>query len=116
MVFTNVHNPRAHILCMDKVRPTLVKTGASVGGNVTIICGNTVGRYAFIGAGAVVAKDVPDYALVQGNPARQAGWICPCGVKLGGSGFLCLRPAVCQEFKRHSPSFIFNSEASASTL
>jgi UDP-2-acetamido-3-amino-2,3-dideoxy-glucuronate N-acetyltransferase len=82
MVFTNVHNPRAHIRRMDEVRPTLVKTGASVGANATIVCGNTIGRYAFVGAGAVVTRDIPDYALVVGNPARQLGWMCSCGARL----------------------------------
>jgi UDP-2-acetamido-3-amino-2,3-dideoxy-glucuronate N-acetyltransferase len=82
MVFTNVFNPRAHIRRMDEVRPTLVKTGASIGANATIVCGNNVGRYAFVGAGAVVTKDVADYALVVGNPARQIGWMCECGSKL----------------------------------
>ena len=82
MVFTNVFNPRAQIRRMDEVRPTLVKTGATIGANATIFCGTTLGRYAFVGAGAVVTKDVPDYALVMGNPARQIDWICACGVKL----------------------------------
>jgi UDP-2-acetamido-3-amino-2,3-dideoxy-glucuronate N-acetyltransferase len=82
MVFTNVYNPRAHIKRMDEVRPTLVKTGATLGANATIVCGNTIGRFAFVGAGAVVTRDVPDYALVVGNPARQLGWMCECGVKL----------------------------------
>jgi UDP-2-acetamido-3-amino-2,3-dideoxy-glucuronate N-acetyltransferase len=82
MVFTNVFNPRAHIRRMDEVRPTLVKTGASIGANATIVCGRTIGRYAFIGAGAVVTKDVPDHALMVGNPARQTGWMCDCGTKL----------------------------------
>jgi UDP-2-acetamido-3-amino-2,3-dideoxy-glucuronate N-acetyltransferase len=82
MVFTNVFNPRAHIRRMDEVRTTLVKTGASIGANATIVCGHTIGLYAFVGAGAVVTRDVPDYALVVGNPARQLGWMCTCGVKL----------------------------------
>jgi UDP-2-acetamido-3-amino-2,3-dideoxy-glucuronate N-acetyltransferase len=82
MVFTNVFNPRAEIRRMDEVRPTLVKTGASIGANATIVCGNIIGRYAFVGAGAVVTRDVPDYALVVGNPARQLGWMCACGSKL----------------------------------
>ena len=82
MVFTNVHNPRAHIRRMDELRPTLVKTGASLGANATIVCGNTIGRYAFVGAGAVVTRDVPDHALVVGNPARQICWMCACGVRL----------------------------------
>ncbi len=82
MVFTNVFNPRAHIRRMDEVRPTLVKTGATIGANATIVCGTTIGRYAFVGAGAVVTREVPDYALVAGNPARQLGWMCACGIKL----------------------------------
>ncbi|MGD9826241.1 aminotransferase class I/II-fold pyridoxal phosphate-dependent enzyme [Desulfobacter sp.] len=82
MVFTNVFNPRSAIRRMDEIRPTIVKKGASIGANATIICGITIGRYAFVGAGAVVTKDVPDYALVMGNPARQSGWMCECGEKL----------------------------------
>lgn len=82
MVFTNIYNPRAEIGKMDQVRPTLVKKGATLGANCTIVCGHTIGAYAFIGAGAVVTKDVPDYALMVGNPARQIGWMCQCGEKL----------------------------------
>jgi len=86
MVFTNVFNPRSHISRMDEIRSTLIKKGASLGANSTIVCGVTIGRYAFVGAGAVVTKDVPDYALVMGNPARQTGWVCECGNKLGPNG------------------------------
>jgi len=86
MVFTNVHNPRSEVSRMDELRPTLVKEGATLGANCTIVCGNTIGRYAFIAAGAVVVKDVPDYALVMGNPARIRGWMCECGVKLDFAG------------------------------
>ncbi len=82
MVFTNIFNPRAEIGKMDQVRPTLIKKGATLGANCTIVCGHTIGRYAFIGAGAVVTKDVPDHALMVGNPARQIGWMCECGEKL----------------------------------
>jgi UDP-2-acetamido-3-amino-2,3-dideoxy-glucuronate N-acetyltransferase len=82
MVFTNVINPRSHVSRKDEYRPTLVKRGATLGANSTIVCGHTVGRYAFVGAGAVVTKDVPDFALVVGNPGRIAGWMCDCGVKL----------------------------------
>ena len=82
MVFTNVINPRSHVSRKHEYRRTLVKRGATIGANATIICGHTIGRYAFIGAGAVVTKDVPDYALVVGNPARVTAWICECGVKL----------------------------------
>ncbi|MEO0091415.1 MAG: Gfo/Idh/MocA family oxidoreductase [candidate division WOR-3 bacterium] len=81
-VFTNVYNPRAFVERKDEFLPTLVKKGASIGANATIVCGNTIGKYAFVGAGAVVKKDVPDYALVVGVPARQIGWVCKCGVPL----------------------------------
>jgi UDP-2-acetamido-3-amino-2,3-dideoxy-glucuronate N-acetyltransferase len=83
-VFTNVINPRAEIKRMSEIKPTLIKKGASLGANCTIVCGHTIGRYAFIAAGAVVTRDVPDYALMIGNPARQKGWLCQCGNKLGG--------------------------------
>ena len=82
MVFTNVVNPRSHVSRKDEYRQTLVKRGASLGANSTIVCGHTIGAYAFIGAGSVVTKDVPDYALVIGNPGRISGWMCQCGVKL----------------------------------
>jgi len=82
MVFTNVVNPRSHVSRKDEYRETLVKLGASLGANCTIVCGHTIGRYAFIGAGAVITKDVPDYALVVGNPGRISGWMCRCGVTL----------------------------------
>jgi len=82
MVFTNVFNPRSEIPRMRELKPTLVKKGATLGANSTILCGITIGRYAFIGAGAVVTKDVSDYALVTGNPGRVTGWMCRCGVKL----------------------------------
>ena len=82
MVFTNVHNPRSEIKRMDELRQTLVRKGASMGANCTIVCGVTIGQYAFIGAGAVVTKDVPDYALVVGNPGRVIGWMCECGYRI----------------------------------
>ncbi len=82
MVFTNVHNPRCEIPRMSELKPTLVKRGATIGANATIICGNTIGIYAFIGSGAVVTKDAPDYALMMGTPARRVGWMCRCGVRL----------------------------------
>lgn len=85
MVFTNVTNPRSHISRKHEYRPTVVKRGASLGANCTVVCGHTVGRYAFVGAGAVITRDVPDYALVLGNPARIAGWMCECGVKIGAT-------------------------------
>ena len=82
MVFTNVINPRSHVSRKDEFRQTLVGRGASLGANSTILCGHTIGRYAFVGAGAVVTRDVPDYALVIGSPARVTGWVCACGLKL----------------------------------
>ena len=82
MVFTNVINPRSHVARKDEYRQTLVRRGASIGANCTVVCGTTIGRYAFVGAGAVVTKDIPDYALVYGNPARIHGWMCACGVAL----------------------------------
>jgi UDP-2-acetamido-3-amino-2,3-dideoxy-glucuronate N-acetyltransferase len=82
MVFTNVINPRSEIVRKDEFRKTVIRTGASIGANATILCGNTIGAYAFIGAGSVVTRDIPDFALVFGNPARIAGWICRCGVRL----------------------------------
>lgn len=82
MVFTNVVNPRSHVIRKDEYKQTLMKKGSSVGANAVIICGNTIGRFSFIGAGAVVTKDVPDYGLVVGNPARIIGWMCECGIRL----------------------------------
>jgi UDP-2-acetamido-3-amino-2,3-dideoxy-glucuronate N-acetyltransferase len=82
MVFTNVINPRAFIERKNEFRPTLVKRGATIGANATVICGCTIGQYALIGAGAVVTHDVPDYALVTGNPARVSGWVSEYGHRL----------------------------------
>ncbi|RZB29711.1 MAG: hypothetical protein SRB1_01991 [Desulfobacteraceae bacterium Eth-SRB1] len=97
MVFTNIYNPRAEIRKMDQVRLTLVKKGATIGANATVICGITIGRYAFIGAGAVVTKDAPDYALMVGNPANSIGWVCECGEKLDN----VLKCAVCsRQYKK----------------
>ncbi len=82
MVFTNVTNPRSHVVRKNEYRRTLVRRGASLGANSTVVCGVTIGRYAFVGAGSVVTRDVPDYALVYGNPARVRGWMCACGIGL----------------------------------
>ena len=92
MVFTNVVNPRSHVIRKDEYKTTLVKRGASLGANCTVVCGTTIGCYAFVGAGSVVTRDVPNYALVYGNPARVRGWMCACGINLefeGGSRGKC---------------------------
>jgi len=86
MVFTNVMNPRSHVSRKTEYRRTLVRRGASIGANATIVCGSTLGEYAFIGAGAVVAADVPAFALMVGVPARRIGWMCQCGERLADSG------------------------------
>lgn len=97
MVFTNVVNPRAFIEKKSEFRKTLLKKGCSVGANATIVCGVAIGRYALIGAGSVVTKDVPDHALITGVPGKQTGWVCECGEVLRDSGFKC---AVCgKEYK-----------------
>ena len=82
VVFTNVVNPRAHVPRKDEYLPTEVSHGATLGANCTIVCGNDIGEYAFVGAGAVVTREVPAYALVVGNPARRVGWMCACGIEL----------------------------------
>ncbi len=103
-VFTNVINPRSFIERKNEYLRTTVKKGASIGANATIVCGVTLGMYCFIGAGSVVTKDVPDYALVYGVPARRTGWVCMCGERLenyvcpscgrkyekGESGLICI--------------------------
>ena len=91
MVFTNVINPRSHLSRKDRYRRTLVRRGASIGANATVVCGATLGEYCFVGAGAVITKDVPAYALMTGVPARHTGWVCACGVKLpaGASPLRC---------------------------
>ncbi len=86
MVFTNVINPRSRISRRHEYKATLVREGASLGANCTVVCGHTIGRFAFVGAGAVVTKDVPDYALAVGNPARVTGYMCECGVRLDTNG------------------------------
>ena len=103
MVFTNIYNPRAEIRKMDQVRPTLIKRGATLGANCTIVCGTTIGRYAFIGAGAVVIKDVPDYALMVGNSANQIGWVCECGERLDDD----MKCAVCsKQYKKGTKGLV----------
>jgi len=100
MVFTNVMNPRSHVSRKSEYRRTLVRRGASIGANATVLCGTTLGAYCMIGAGAVVTRDVPAYAVMVGVPARQSGWICACGVTLAGTGprFRC--PACAAEYRQ----------------
>ncbi len=98
-VFTNVVNPRSHIPRRHEFKLTLVKKGASIGANATVVCGNTIGKYAFIGAGAVVTKDVPDYALAYGNPAQVHGWICECAIKLEKDGDSLMCPECGKTYK-----------------
>lgn len=86
MVFTNVYNPRSAINRKAEYRPTLIRKGATLGANCTIVCGSTVGEHAFVGAGAVVNRDVQPYALMLGVPARRSGWMCKCGERLPGNG------------------------------
>jgi UDP-2-acetamido-3-amino-2,3-dideoxy-glucuronate N-acetyltransferase len=86
VVFTNVLTPRGHISRKHEYQPTLVRCRATIGANATIVCGVVIGRYAFVGAGAVVTHDVPDHALWYGNPARRHGWMCECGVGLPDPG------------------------------
>lgn len=96
MVFTNVINPRSFIVRREEFKSTLLKKGCSIGANATIVCGNTIGAYAFVGAGAVVTKDVPDFALIVGNPSRQIGWVSKAGHKLK---FNASNEAFCPEEK-----------------
>ena len=97
MVFTNINNPRSAIIRKGQYLKTLVKRGATIGANATVVCGHTIGEFAFIGAGAVVTKDVPPYALMVGNPARQTGWMSEYGhrLKFDANGF-----ATCPESKQ----------------
>jgi UDP-2-acetamido-3-amino-2,3-dideoxy-glucuronate N-acetyltransferase len=97
MVFTNVTNPRAFVERKHEYKRTLIKKGASVGANATIVCGVTLGEYCFVGAGSVVTKDVPAYAMVYGNPARVHGWMCKCGVKLD-EAYIC--PACGKKYRK----------------
>ncbi|WP_276663068.1 acyltransferase [Syntrophomonas wolfei] len=96
MVFTNVINPRAFIERKNEFKTTLIKRGASIGANATIVCGTTIGKFAFIGAGALISTNIPDYALVYGNPGKQRGWVCRCGTKLD----IVNNHSQCRECKR----------------
>jgi UDP-2-acetamido-3-amino-2,3-dideoxy-glucuronate N-acetyltransferase len=95
MVLTNVINPRSHVSRKDEYQSTLIRRGATIGANATIVCGLTLGRYCFIGAGAVVTRSVPDYGLVYGNPGRVQGWMCQCGVRLGFESLDGEEQAIC---------------------
>jgi UDP-2-acetamido-3-amino-2,3-dideoxy-glucuronate N-acetyltransferase len=101
MVFTNVINPRSHVNRKDEYKTTLVRKGASIGANATILCGVTLGQYCFVGAGAVVTHDVPDYALVYGSPARIKGWMCQCGIELNFFAYEDHEAATCESCRQH---------------
>jgi UDP-2-acetamido-3-amino-2,3-dideoxy-glucuronate N-acetyltransferase len=102
-VFTNVANPRAEIGRKHELRQTLVRRGATISANATIVCGHTIGQYAFIGAGAVVTEDVPDFALMAGVPARRVGWVSHAGVKLGPD-LVC--PETARRYREASPDVL----------
>lgn len=105
MVFTNVINPRSAIVRKHEYQTTLVKKGASIGANATVICGNTIGEYALIGAGAVITKNVPNYALVVGNPAKQIGWVSQYGHRLQfNANGLAQCPESGQQYRLHHNS------------
>jgi UDP-2-acetamido-3-amino-2,3-dideoxy-glucuronate N-acetyltransferase len=97
MVLTNVINPRSHVSRKEEYRTTLIKKGTSVGANATLVCGITLGKYCFVGAGAVVTRDIPDYGLVYGNPARLQGWMCQCGIRLQFESADSAELAICPE-------------------
>ena len=100
MVFTNVINPRSAVARKNEYKPTILRRGASVGANATIVCGNEIGEYALIGAGAVITKPVPAYALVVGNPARQIGWVSEYGHRLNfNENGIAICPETAQEYK-----------------
>ena len=100
MVFTNIINPRSAVSRRDQYSKTLVKKGASIGANATIVCGNNIGSYAFVGAGAVVVKEIQNYALVVGNPSRQIGWVSEYGHKLHfDSNGIAICPETNQEYR-----------------
>lgn len=100
-VFTNVINPRAFIERKHEFRKTLIKKGASIGANATIVCGHTIGCYALVGAGSVVTKNVPDYAMVYGCPAEVRGYVCQCGEQLPFSGETAVCPACGKRYQKN---------------
>jgi UDP-2-acetamido-3-amino-2,3-dideoxy-glucuronate N-acetyltransferase len=101
MVFTNVYNPRSAVARKNEYRPTLVRRGATLGANSTIVCGTTIGRHAFIGAGAVVNRDVPDFALMAGVPARRIGWMSRHGERLVFTEGAATCPATGERYELH---------------
>lgn len=103
-VFTNVINPRAFIERKNEYRKTVIREGASVGANATIVCGHDIGKYAFVGAGSVVTKDVPDYAMVYGSPARIRGYVCRCGEKLNFEEDAAVCPACARKYRKNKNS------------
>ncbi len=107
MVFTNVLLPRAHVSRKNEFLPTLVRRGASIGANATVVCGHTIGQYAMIGAGAVVTSNVPDHALVVGNPARRVGWVARSGERLG-SGLVC--PRTGERYRLEAEGLVLDGE------
>jgi UDP-2-acetamido-3-amino-2,3-dideoxy-glucuronate N-acetyltransferase len=113
MVFTNVITPRCAFPrnTGQDFAPTLVKRGASIGANATIICGHTIGEHALIGAGAVVTKDVPAYAVVYGNPARQRGWACECGVALAFGGDQATCPECARQYRQIDATTVRRTDA-----
>ena len=116
MVFTNVVTPRSHVRRNDPDKdyaPTRVGRGATLGANCTIVCGHAVGAYAFVAAGAVVTRDVPDHALVMGNPARQRGWACACGVRLVAAGSAAWTCPECAARYVEGPTGLVRGEADA---
>jgi UDP-2-acetamido-3-amino-2,3-dideoxy-glucuronate N-acetyltransferase len=100
MVFTNVYNPRSYIPRKHEIRPTLVKEGATLGANSTILCGHTIGSFAFVAAGSVVLDTIPDFSLVAGNPAVIKGWVCRCGVRLSFEGAMATCDACGLNYKK----------------
>jgi len=114
-VFTNVINPRSFITRKDEYKTTLIKKGASIGANATIVCGNTIGKYAFIGAGAVVTKDVPDYVLLAGNPGRIIGYVCKCGLRLTFSDGQAQCPACSERYILSEESGVRSKKARSAT-
>jgi UDP-2-acetamido-3-amino-2,3-dideoxy-glucuronate N-acetyltransferase len=105
-VFTNVRTPRSEFPRKDALVATRVRRGASIGANATVVCGVTIGRYALVGAGAVVTHDVPDHAVVLGNPARPAGWACACGLRLEEDGEARRCPGCGRRYRRQGDGLV----------